>query len=401
MLTIPKRDRKYIALLVLAVAGVLAAEWFAPEPLDWTPSFEAGDARPLGSAVPRDVLPALFPAAAVKTEDRPPYLVLRDTARGPASYLFVTAEFAPDAAEAAALLRYAERGGTVFAAARTFKGALADSLRLETERGGLFGSASADSARLQFSSPSLAEPGGYRYARGIGGGAFARFDTARTVVLSTDDDGRPTYLRTRRGAGAFYLSSTPAVFTNYAMLADSNAAYIYKALSYLPDQGGTVLWDARYKPARQQATSPLRFVLAQPALKAAYWLLLGAALLFVVFEGKRRQRAIPVVEPPRNDTADFVETVGRLYFQRGDHADLARKKITYFFDYLRNNLNLAARTIDADLIQKTAERSGVPEADVQRLFATVREAQKRERLSEEELKALTSRIESFYEKSQR
>ena len=397
MLSIPKRDRKYVLLLVLAVAGVAVAEWRAPEPLDWTQSFERGDARPFGAAVPFSVLPALFPGGAVEAATQPPYQVLGDTARAPASYLFLTDTFAPDAAEVGRLLAFVQRGGIVFAAAHAFEGPLADSLRLAAERDPLF---AGDTLRLHFSSPALEQPGGYAFARRAAGGYFTAFDTLRATVLGTNDNKEVTFLRTTCGEGAFYLSSTPLAFTNYTMLAGGNADYVYKAFSYLPP-GGRVLWDAHYKPLRLAASTPLRYVLRRPALRSAYFLLLFTALLFIVFEGRRRQRAIPVAAPPRNETADFVETVGRLYHQRGDHADLARKKTAAFLDYVRTHLNLRARIPDEALAGKVAERSGVPEAEVRALFQKMRAAQDAASLSEKDLRALSDALEAFYVQSRR
>ena len=81
--------------------------------------------------------------------------------------------------------------------------------------------------------------------------------------------------------------------------------------------------------------SIFRYIFTQPALTWAYYLVLIGLLFYALFAGKRTQRVIPVVEPPRNTSLEFAQTVGRLYFQQGDHDNLARKKIQYFLAGLR------------------------------------------------------------------
>lgn len=398
--------REYIALALVAVAFalVVAAEVLAPEPVDWTPSYERTDTRPYAGKVLYELLPQLFPQATRTATDQPPYLVLRRLEARHAqqidstTYLFLAQTFQPDAAEVHRLLQFAREGGTVFAAAEAFTGPLADSLRLQT--GGAQEAPSLrDSTMLRFTSPSLQDlEAGYR--AGIAEAYFSAFDTARTTVLGTTAAGHATYLRTDVGRGAFYLSSTPRAFSNYALL-HGGARYAYAALSHLPPGPGRLLWDGHYKPARAGASTPLRVVLTRPALRAAYGLLVVAALLFAVFEGRRRQRALPVVEPPKNETAAFVRTVGQLYFERGDHANLAQKKVDHFRTFARERLRLHLDVLDEEAVRRVAERSGVPREDVRELLRLLGEAEGRSRFTEDELQTLSRRLDTFFQNSQR
>jgi hypothetical protein len=414
-----------LALAAAAFALVVALEVTAPEPVDWTPSYQRDDARPFAGQVLYDVLPQLFPGARRSATTRPPYLELRamqaDSSTGGSAgqsdsttYLFLAQEVAPDPAEARRFLHFVRAGGTVFAAAEAFAGPSADSLGLRVERRPpAVPGRERDSTTLRFTSPSLGDAGA-RFRPGLADAYFAAFDTARATVLGrsaageeADSAARATFLRVDAGDGAFYLSSTPRAFSNYALLeggagSGGNARYAYAALSHVPpEEAGRLLWDGHYKPARAGASTPLRVVLARPALRSAYVLLLVAALVFAVFEGRRRQRAVPVVEPPENETAGFVRTVGRLYFERGDHAHLAQKKIVHFRTYARERLRLRNPSFDDDEAPRVAERSGVPVADVRALFETLAEAEGRERLSEERLQTISRRLHDFYRQSRR
>ncbi len=65
-------------------------------------------------------------------------------------------------------------------------------------------------------------------------------------------------------------------------------------------------------------------------MRWAWFLALTLVVLYIIVYARRQQRAIPVVAPPRNATRDLVHTIGRLYWHKGDHADLARKMIAHF-----------------------------------------------------------------------
>ena len=116
---------------------------------------------------------------------------------------------------------------------------------------------------------------------------------------------------------------------------------------------------------------------------------------------RRRQRIIPVIEPLRNTTVEFVRTVGRLYFRHGNHANLAHKKITYLLDYIRTHLRLPTGTRDAAFRHRVADRAGVPLADVETLFDAVERIAARDRLTADELARFNAHVEDFYEHARR
>lgn len=383
-------ERKYVAVLVAVLVAVVAAEWLAPAPLDWTPSYEHEDARPYAAQVLHDVLPHVVPSRTVV--EAPPFVHLADTAVRGGTYFFLTEAFAPDAAEADRLLRFAARGHTVFVAARAIEGLFADTLGVRTERAVV-----PDSLQLQFASASLQEEGAFTTRRPT---AFARLDALppHADVLGTALD-RPVFARLTYGAGTVYVHTVPMAFTNYAMLEGVGAEYAYRALAYLPRQ--PLWWDAYHKPLRVPSGSQLRYVVSNPPLRAAYYLALLTALLFVIFGGKRRQRVIPVVEPPRNDSLTFVQTLGRLFHQRGRHEQLASKRIDYFLDYLRTHLGLAVHTLDEARPEQVALRSGVDREAVEALFERARHARQATTLSERDVQALSQRLDRFYAAAQR
>src|SRR5690606_28020185 len=128
--------------------------------------------------------------------------------------------------------------------------------------------------------------------------------------------------------GSFYLSSVPGAFTNYYVLKPRQNRYAAQALSHLPV--APVWWDEYQKQGPVGDSSVFRVLLCHDALTWAYYIALGALFLFVVFESKRTQRIIPVLEKPRNTTLEFVKVIGNLYYNHRDHRAIAEKKVNYF-----------------------------------------------------------------------
>jgi hypothetical protein len=312
-----------------------------------------------------------------------------------ANYIFVNVSFAPDKLDTRELLAFVARGNQVFVAAHSFAGVLADTLRLDTDSHFI----TQDSVSINFVNPALQAPEDFKYKLKTSGYYFSRFDTLRATVLGKDDRSKTNFVKIAFGRGEFYLSTVPMAFVNYHLLLCNNVEYAFKALSYLPVQ--TTFWDEYYKAGRKVIKTPLRYVLSQEPLRWAYYLALAGVILFIVFNGRRRQRVIPVILPKTNTTLEFVETVGRVYFQHGDHKNLAEKKIAHFLEYLRVRFYLRTDALDPTLGEKVAEKSGVAIDAVGALFKQIEHVRAQPQIAEAELVKLNEAIERFYKLTKR
>jgi hypothetical protein len=398
-------NRKFLIAFLVVLAVAIYAEVTAPQPVDWSESYSRYHRKPYGTYVLYELLAEGFGDADVRTSDEPIYNTL-DREYAGASYVFINREFRPDDLDRDALLSYVERGNSAFIAACELDGTLADSLGVEIDERWLAGADALeqfllrDTVAMNFSNPSIRAARGYPIRVGRGGIHWLRtFDSSTTTVLGRDGEDRADFVKIVRADGAIYLSTVPTAFTNINALTGRNADYAFAALSYLPRRD--VLWDEYYKSGRTANSSPLRFVLQQTALRWIYILaLVGVALFFFVY-GRRRQRAIPIVEPPKNTTLEFTETVGRLYYEHGDHRGIARKKVQYFYEYLRSHLGLSVDDFDASLYRRVAERSGVPEELVRTIFGRIELMPRANEFDEHDLKGLNGDLEEFYSNSKR
>jgi len=125
-----------------------------------------------------------------------------------------------------------------------------------------------------------------------------------------------------------------------------------------------------------------------------------AMLIYVFFESKRRQRIIPVIEPLRNTTLDFVSTVGNVYYERRDNKNIALKQISYLMDFIRNKLYIQTSLPQEELVRAVAHKTGIPEIEVENLFSNLNRVQEVNTLDDVSLVAVNNMIDEFYAKAQ-
>ncbi len=409
-----KSYRLYIAVLAVLLGLVVLAEVFRTPPVDWNDSFSRRDKIPYGAWILYEQLDDLFPENGVEVSEETIYQRLAGDTSEVGNYILLSDRIDLSGPDTEQLLSFVRRGGHAFLSAENFSGPIVDSLGLEVSGTFSFMIAAefggdGDTVRLNFVSPSLRAEEPYPFAARNGFFYFALFDEDSSVVLETtvaesSSQRKATFIRMKRGAGVLYLNTTPRLFTNVGLLAERGSDHAALALSYLPK--GKVIWDESYKPeditGGGESESSLRYILSREALRLAWYGLLLGVLLFILFGARRRQRIIPVIEPPRNTTLDFVGTVGRLYHQHGDFRSVADKQITYLLEYIRTHLNLPTHKLDGKFIEKASERSGVDVERLRHLFGRIDHIRTRRReMTAEELLALNGEIEYFYQNTER
>ena len=403
------------AKLPLIIIGVLAVVFvillsLQPRPVDWRPDLRRDSDNPLGAEILAELLPLWLAEANGEEVELtpildPPFIYLGDESLEGTTYLFLTNDFSPDEAETLRLYEYAERGNTVFIAAQSIKGALADTLGIPADSEDSSAGAldyryrsflGGGDSTLHLVNPALAKDEGYAFSYAAGNWVMGGLDTTRTTVIGTALAGEPTLVQVGVGEGAFLISSTPYAFGNAAFTGEGEGAeYVAGVLGYLRSQ--PILWDTYYKPFANQAQTPLRYILHEPPLKWALRLMLLGVLLFIVFRGRRWQRAVPVIVAPANATLDFVRTVGRLYFQRADHTALVNRKLRYFFDRIRARLGLTDLDLSEETERRVVARTGLSDEHVTRLFDHFRRLRRSRAIEPEQLVELDRSLDRFYE----
>jgi len=386
-----------VLVLVVLIIGYIILEVFGPKGDDWNPNYGHNQIQPFGSQLLYEGMGDLFPGNEIIPVDIAPSEQLKEFQRERTNYMIVQQVLEMDPVDARSLLRYVENGNNVFVSAVSFDGALGDSLNVYSDDFWyrIFDGNEEASKDDYLKLDEAYDPKVVHYPL-LDNVVYNHFYTSSAKeVLGTNRDGEPVFVRLDRGEGSFFIHSIPYLFTNYFMVDEINHEYISKVLSFLPER--KTYWDDYYKPGKLHLDNQMSYILDQTSLRWSWMLLLVSVLLFIIFNAKRQQRVIPVVEPPANDTLEFTRTVGRLYFLHGDHKDIADKKIKFLFEYIRNRWQMSTRDLDETFRKRLANKSGVKRPAVDNLINAIEGIQNSEKVSENRLLILHHHMEDFYE----
>lgn len=164
------------------------------------------------------------------------------------------------------------------------------------------------------------------------GGSSA--STAWTPVLTIGNSKNNVVAASRQyGKGRFVLVTYPQLFTNYNVLERGGAELMMRLIS-LGGKSGVVRYDYRYIQAIDEdyykSESPLRVFLKHDSLRWAVYLTVLTLLLLLFFTARRRQRVIPVVNEPENQTLAMVKHIGLMHYRHHDNAGMVRDQYKHF-----------------------------------------------------------------------
>lgn len=388
------RLNRFHFILLLTVIGYGLFEYYRPKPLDWSITYSNKDKIPYGTAALFELLPEMFEQKSITTQRIPIYNTLKSLDSSKKSnYLFINKSFSLDHADQDELLRYADRGNNVFISAYIFPDSLMQVLDVAASE-----ISSPDSTtRWNFENKALKSPQGYAFPKDDGRNFFTVKNTKNVTLLGSNTRNQPIYLKVRYGKGNFYLHSLPIAFTNYYVLSPSTSTYAFSALSYLPPL--PTFWDEYEKQGRLDSSnsSVLRYIASEPALSMAWYVAVLGLIVYVAFAGKRKQKTIPVKTAPKNKSLDFVKTIGNMYYRKGDHANVARKRIQYFNIYIWEKLGIHPENTDKEhLSQLIASKGGFTQQQAADLLNQIAHAETAESISAFQLFTLNNKIEAFY-----
>ena len=230
------------------------------------------------------------------------------------------------------------------------------------------------------------------------------------IELGRMNDSLINFARIAYGNGFFYLHSTPSAFSNVQMLDETGFAYANATFSHLLP--GKIYWDEysrvsertarmlenRSNPSQRtlSAESPLQYILSQPPLTWAWYLLLATGLLYLFLRTKRRQRVIPVLESNKNTSLEFLSTIGRLYFLQNNHRQLCLQKIKLFQNHVRHRYQLHGREMDEGFIERLALRTEISKDELTQIVTMSKNIENSTFVSENTLTNFHQLLDRFY-----
>ncbi len=167
-------------------------------------------------------------------------------------------------------------------------------------------------------------------------------------------------------------------------------------LSYI-NHSPTIYWDNYYKTGRKYNISPLQVLFENNSFKWSYYIALIAVLLYILFEGKRKQRSIKIIPQLTNKTFEYTQTIAGLYLDKKDHTAIAHKQCLQFYDFVREQLRIPTDTINTRFIEQLANRSGTPIDQCKDMIQTIQKITSQKSVTAAALKELYTKINDFKE----
>ena len=227
------------------------------------------------------------------------------------------------------------------------------------------------------------------------------YETTYTLADTLGYSGNePNCIRISMGRGHITLHAAPLSLSNYFLLQNGNIDYLSAIWQSLPSDIDHVYWDDYGRHSSQD--NSVNALFQHPATRWAIWLSIFTFAVYIVFQMKRRQRIIPVIPPLRNDSVSFVETVGRLYYNKGDNHNLAEKMVQQFLEWVRGKYYINTNLLNDDFTRQLAIKSGQPEVVVSELANMIHEVRLRDaKIDDPYLYQLYNTIQQFYKNHHR
>ncbi|MGO1751587.1 MAG: DUF4350 domain-containing protein, partial [Psychroflexus sp.] len=146
-----------------------------------------------------------------------------------------------------------------------------------------------------------------------------------------------------------------------------------------------IVWDAYYKNGRETIDSLLHYLLNNKYLRITYYLLIISLIIFIFFEGKRKQKAIKIVKPLQNKSYEYVKTIADMYVNKSNHKKIAMLKIDLFFAKIRQKYHLQTQDIDKTFIKNLALKSEQSEEHIINTFKYIERINQLKTVSKKDL----------------
>lgn len=370
-------------------------------------TFSKNDKIPFGTYVLYKEISQFFNHAGIDVKKQKFSTVFNSIEDTASLYICVSKYFYTSRKDNESILTYVYDGNDIFISSEDMDNYLLDTLgvKMRSNGGGILETPGGqqfpfDNTSVKMQPGLYADSSLYTYFYEPFSNYFSKFDSSNTKVLGRNENGDANFIVLFYGNGRIYLHSEPRSLSNYFLLQKDNYKYMQHLFSFIPAAPEKIYWDDFYNkrnhPVSDRTSSGLSVLFQYPALAKAFLLLLLLGLIYILFDGKRRQRLIPIIPPNTNTTVAFTETVGRLYLQKKNNRNTADKIILYFLEHIRNKYFLNTNHLDANFMDVLGRKSNTPKEDVEKLFAFIQTIQQEMYVTDHQLLILNQHIEKFY-----
>lgn len=319
-------------------------------------------------------------------------------------YINISNKYLAGEEDASALLNYVYNGNTAFIAAENIDSTLLFRLStvitsdpwMDIIDGVLFKKTS-----ISLLPDELSEKDSFSYFYMPFSNYFSASDGDKSRITGYGKNGNANFLVFFWGKGRLYLHCEPKAFSNYFLLTGNNYLYMTQIMQMIEEKPAAIYWDEYYskinfKDNNQNDASAIGALLKQPPLANAFWLLIILLILYILINGKRKQRVVPIIEPIENTSVAFTEAVAGVYMAEKNNKNIADKMISYFNEHIRSRYFLHMYAENNDQVSLLSRKSGVSTEQVKALYEHIQFINNANEVSDTALLTLNQRIQNFY-----
>jgi len=382
----------YLFIASVLLIFYLIGQYNRPVPINWSQTLKNDEKIPFGTYIIYQRLTDIFPQANVVTVREPVYSVLADHGERQGVYIIICQNLKLTDDDYDQLSGFVEKGNDVFISAFEFGDIFKKKLKVATD----IENVSDEKNGIHFLNKNVGSDTLYNNDKFINDSYFYDIDTAKATIIAQNNFHHAVFFKLKLGKGNLYVNSDPLMFTNYSLLNTKGVMLAGTTLSYLDKNNKTVLWDEYFTQGHANEESVMRVFLNNPSLRWAYYIALFSIVAFVLYQMKRRQRIIPVIEPLSNTSVEFANVVGQVYYEQRNNSNIAQKKIAYFLEYIRTRFYLKTNVLDDNFLNALAQKSGVQRDLLTDLIRQITLLGNSKNVTDNDLISLNQNIELFY-----
>ena len=405
------RSRANIAKIILAtlIMGLLVylyLDYNSEEKYNWQPHYKSQSTDPYGTYLFHELLKGSFDEENFNTLKAPLSSSLINDSIVDANYIFIGEEWFYDYDDLDALIEFVRRGNHAYLLSPYSPYDLLSEMD-EISSLVYFGSSRSKSVKMSLddheSDSSIELRYTYNWREISHDWTYAEGEDIllaepEIVALGTIDEDQVNYFKVPIGAGELHFHLTPLVFTNFHLREEQKLAYVNEVLA--DAKKGAVYWDAFSNSpsgsSDRPSESPLSYILSQPPLQWAWYIILASGLIYLIFYTKRKQRIIPVMARIPNTSLQFVKTMASMYFHQQATMRIIRHQYQLFLMFVRTKYNISTSQIDDTFSEQLSLKSGIDKHEIEMIHTEMKRLEKLGDVTGKDLIEYNKKTHSFY-----
>ena len=365
--------------------------------INWFPTFSVKHKLPFGSYIAHEEAKKIFNEN-LHDVNESPYTFFRDNEDVTGTFVLYNNQISLGNTNWEVLKDWVAKGNNLFISSTYFEKEILDSLGLDEKY--YYDQKFNEITHVTLLNPTLKSKDSISFDKGYLSTFFEKDSVYHPYeykflgkIVDTNKTKLYNFVQVDYGKGKIYLHAFPYAFTNYFILKDNNVSYYEGLLSYINTKK-PVYWNTYYQTGARKG-GIFTYLLQNKSFLWAYRILFFGLILYILFEGKRKQRPIKIISPLKNQTVSFTKTIADMYLVNNEHKQMAQMHIKHFMDYVRNQLKLDTRKWDKQLMKKIAEKSNSDYSDVEALFILINQINSSEKVLVQQVLKLEKKIKTI------